>query len=356
MNTKKNAWTDKIGNHHQVGSIETSVIDDGPARGTRIAWVNTGSGLRFKVVIDRGLDITDTFYNQHSLAWLSHGGVTAPSPAANHGIEWLYSFGGGLLTTCGLDHIGGPESDEFGERGIHGRISNIPATLESIKQPDPISGDLEMSITAKVTESKVFGPHLELKRTISSTLGQPTVRIHDVVTNRGNTPAPHMFLYHCNFGWPLVDEDVDIVYKGKCKSRGSNIDNELFNDKHNYKKCQKPLEIHKGAGGSCGFVDVTPDGDGFCTVGLANQKLNMAMVMKYPKEQLPCLTNWQHWGTNEYVCALEPGTNPPLGQAHERKEGNLIQIESGQNKTYDLEITVLRDKKQMDAFIQTASK
>ena len=52
-------WQDKVGNYTQIGGIETSVLDNGPGRGTRIAWVNTGSGLRYRVIIDRGLDIAD---------------------------------------------------------------------------------------------------------------------------------------------------------------------------------------------------------------------------------------------------------------------------------------------------------
>ncbi|KPL20644.1 MAG: hypothetical protein AMJ75_11500, partial [Phycisphaerae bacterium SM1_79] len=61
----KFSWRNKVGNHLQIGGIETSVLDNGPGRGTRIAWVNTGAGLRYKVVIERGLDIADAFYNRH---------------------------------------------------------------------------------------------------------------------------------------------------------------------------------------------------------------------------------------------------------------------------------------------------
>ena len=61
-------WQNKIINPAQIGGIETSVLDNGPAAGTRIAWINTGSGLRYKVVIDRGMDIADVFFNQYSLA------------------------------------------------------------------------------------------------------------------------------------------------------------------------------------------------------------------------------------------------------------------------------------------------
>jgi len=139
-------WQNKVNNHAQIGGIETSVLDNGLAKGTRIAWVNTGTGLRYKVVIDRALDIVDAFYNQYSLAWLSHAGLTSPRPDANRGLEWLYSFGGGLLTTCGLTHVGGPETDEFGERGLHGRISNLPGRVESIVQPDLSAGKLQMRL------------------------------------------------------------------------------------------------------------------------------------------------------------------------------------------------------------------
>ena len=73
-------WSDKVSNVAQVGGIETSVLDNGLGRGVRIAWFNTGSGLRFKVVIDRAMDIADAFFNQYSIAWLSHPGVMAPQP------------------------------------------------------------------------------------------------------------------------------------------------------------------------------------------------------------------------------------------------------------------------------------
>ena len=69
-------------NPSQLGGIETSVLDDGPGRGVRIAWVNTGGGRRYKVVIDRGLDIADAEFKGQSLTWHSLTGVTAPSRAA----------------------------------------------------------------------------------------------------------------------------------------------------------------------------------------------------------------------------------------------------------------------------------
>jgi len=349
-------WHNKVGNYAQIGGIETSVLDNGLGKGTRVAWVNTGSGLRYKVVVDRGLDIVDAFYNQYSLAWLSYAGVTAPRPDANRGLEWLYSFAGGLLTTCGLTHVGGPETDEFGERGLHGRISNIPARLESVVQPNLLTGKMEMSVTGVVKESRVFGPNLELRRTISGKLGEPVIRIHDVVTNAGNTPAPHMMLYHCNFGWPLADEGTEIVWKGKCVSRGLDMDNAVFNSGHNFRRCSKPIDSHRGGGEACGFIDVAADKEGICTIGLYNRRLGLALVMKYKKKQLPCLANWQHWGPGEYATALEPGTNPPVGQKKARERKELIHIAPGKSRTYELEMKVLTDKKSISQFLKTAGQ
>jgi hypothetical protein len=60
------------------------------------------------------MDIADAFFNQHSLTWLSHLGIRQPELFSNTGIAWLKTFAGGLLVTCGLTHIGGPEKDEYG--------------------------------------------------------------------------------------------------------------------------------------------------------------------------------------------------------------------------------------------------
>jgi hypothetical protein len=283
------------------------------------------------VVIDRACDIADAFFNQHSLCWHSHGGITAPSPDKKPGLEWLYTFFGGLLTTCGLSHIGEPNS----ENGLHGRISNIPAELVSVVQPDIHNGNLDMSITAVMKETRVFGPSLELRRTISSTLGAAAIKICDVVTNRANIPSLLKLLYHCNFGWPLVDEGAEILYNGKCTSFGRDGDNKIFNKKHNYKKIPAPLEIHRGLGESCAFIDVKPDKNGICTTGILNSKIGIAAMIKFRKKQLPYLTNWQHFGPGEYVTALEPGTNLPFDQGEKK-----IFLKPGQSKTFELEFEI----------------
>ena len=71
----------KFINPAQVAGIESYIINDGPGAGVRALVANTGGGLRYRVLVDRGLDIDQAFFNQHSLAFLTHGGVTSPNRA-----------------------------------------------------------------------------------------------------------------------------------------------------------------------------------------------------------------------------------------------------------------------------------
>jgi len=353
---KKSLWKDKISNNMQLGGIETSILDNGLGKGVRIAWINTGTGLRYKVVLDRGMDIADAFFNAHSLAWISHAGVTSPQPFSNKGIDWLRTFGGGLLTTCGLSHVGGPESDEFGNRGLHGNASNIPAEITSIIQPDPLNGNMEMSITGIIRETTCFGPSMEMKRTISGVLGEPVIKIRDEITNLGNSPAPHMLLYHLNCGWPLIDVGTAIVWKGNWNSMDNDPKNRIFNSNNDYKKCPAPMDAHAGFGEDVAFIDPTADAGGNCECGFVNQKLGIGISLTFNKIQLPWLINWQHWGKGEYVTALEPATNPPIGQSGARKNGTLIQIQPKEKRIYDLEIRALNQPEDLEKLLKVNKK
>jgi len=290
------------------------------------------------------MDIAEAFYNQHSLAWLSHLGVTPPQPFSNSGTNWLKTFGGGLLTTCGLDHVGGTEVDSFGERGLHGQISNTPAEIESISQPDILTGKMEMSIRGKMKQTQIFGPSYELIRTISGRIGVPEIIIQDEIRNVGNEPIPLMMLYHINFGWPLVDEGTEILWNGSWISREGEAAAKIFREGNNFRKCPALRPDHTGSGEEAAFISPITDHNGFCTCGLYNSKIGLAVEVKFDKNQLPWLINWQHWGEREYVTALEPATNPPTGQASARRESSLMFLEPGACKKIDLTLTVLDDR------------
>lgn len=331
------SWSGKISNHKQLGGIETSVLDNGVGRGVRIAWIDTGTGFRYKIVLDRAMDIAEAFYNEHSLAWISHKGVTGPQPMSLHGADWLRNFGGGLLATCGLDHVGGPEQDAYGTRGVHGEISNIAAEIIAIKQPNIAAGDMTMSITGIIRQHTIFGPCLTLKRTLSGTVGEANLQLHDEIINEGNQSVPFMILYHFNFGWPLVDEGTEIIWKGKYKV----ATDPAITIHHAIKKCPQPLDLHLGSGESLIFIEPESINGEEILCGLWNAKKAFGVQISFNKSELPCLTNWQHFATNEYVTGIEPGTHLPIGQKAARASNTLLFLKPGEIKNIHLQLRVI---------------
>lgn len=334
------SWKNKVSHAAQVGGIETAILDNGPGRASRIAWINTGSGLRLKVVPDRALDITEAFINAYSLAWISHQSTVPPLRSANQGVEWLRAFGGGLMTTCGLDHVGGPEQNSSGTRGLHGEISNIPAEIISVVQPNLEDEEPTMSITGRMLQSTVFGPHLQLTRTISARLGHSGFEVHDTVRNLGNQATPHMLLYHLNFGWPLVDQGTKILWEGSWESRDSDMDRKIFNLNNDFKTCPDVLDAHRGGGEAAVFIDPQVNGNDSYQFGLFNPSLGLEVLVTARKSQLPALTNWQHFGHREYVLGLEPGTNYPIGQSAAQEQGKLLLAQPGESYEYHLKFSV----------------
>ena len=136
-----------------------------------------------------------------------------------------------------------------------------------------------MQITGRIRQMQIFGPSLELRRTISGTLGQPLLRIRDEVINRGNTPAPHMLLYHFNFGWPLVDEGTDLIWQGATVSRDGDPENRIFRPGHNYRQVPAPMPEHLGSGEDAAIIDIAADAAGQCTCGLHNARLGLALAL-----------------------------------------------------------------------------
>jgi hypothetical protein len=160
-----------------------------------------------------------------------------------------------------------------------------------------------------------------------------------------------MILYHCNFGWPLVDEGSLICWQGDWKPRYAEGPHGIFREGQDFRKAPAPLDAHSGFGEESAVIDPVADASDLCTCGISNTHIGIAVVLRFFKKQLPSLTNWQHWGRNEYVTGLEPGTNAPMGQAKARQLGELIQLAPGETRSYDLELRVLSEPEETAAFL-----
>ncbi|NIM04338.1 MAG: DUF4432 family protein, partial [Armatimonadetes bacterium] len=156
----------------QVAGVRLATLEEGTSQGVKVADVHTGSGLNFTVALSRAMDIYAADYCGRALAWLSPVGLAAPAFYEPEGLGWLRTFGGGLLTTCGLTYLGAPDVDEGEALGLHGRISNLPASRVCVSE-EWAGEDYEMSIAGEVTEAvPVAGEFMRLRRKITARMGE----------------------------------------------------------------------------------------------------------------------------------------------------------------------------------------
>lgn len=336
----------KFENVHQLGGIRTGTLDP---HGARVAFVDTGSGLRFTVALDRGGDIIDASYNQFGLAYLTPNGLLPPSPAYAVGNEWLAGWAGGLVTTCGPHYIGGVRVEDGVQTSLHGSYSQQAAMVETLRQPDPRSGQLDMELGMVVRAARFYGPHFEIRRRIRCTLGEPAITIEDEVTNRGDTRVAHHWLYHCNFGYPLLDRGARFIYCGPAEywiippPPGEDIVQPLSAAAMNrLKRVPDPLAEHVGSVERGLIVEPPADRAGLAHIGIINPALKLGIELSYPAKSLPRVANWQHFGPHGcYASALEPFSGSLLGSARDHHPLARPHLDSGASRCYQLRLRVL---------------
>ena len=343
----------RVGDISQIGGVQSIELNDGSARGIRAAAFKTGTGLNFRVLLDRGLDISAADFCGKPLCWRSAAGEVTPAFYEPEGLGWLRSFCGGLMVTCGLTHIGAPDVDEGKALGLHDRISHIPAQNVHI-DGDWDGDDYVMWVQGKVRQTAVFQENLVLQRKIWTRLGENRIFIDDVVENAGYDAAEHMMLYHINGGFPVVDSGTEMIAPFvKTHPR----DSEAEKDREKFFQFQEPTPGFKER---VYYHDVAQDEHGYVYSALVNKTFNngqgFGLYIKYIKEQLPVLVEWKMNGQGVYVVGMEPATNLANGRSIERKEGRLKYLEPGQSRTYNLEIGVLNGAEEiaeLEARIQT---
>lgn len=315
----------RVGSLDQIARVDSFIEADGPARGSRRLRVVNGGGLEFDVHPDRGLDIGAASYQGLPLAWLSSTGVTAPGFYDPVGRGWLRTFGGGLVTTCGLDNFGPPADDEVGVAGMHGRVGHIPARLTRAEAtPDRVV------IAGTVRQTAVFAENLAMRREISSEVGSSTLTISDTVTNEGASPSPLMVLYHVNLGWPLLDDGTTLDIPAASVAPRDEDAQAGFESKYvigaPVAGFREQVYIHEA--GAQRYARVT------------NPALGLELTLRY-SETLPALFEWKMSATGHYVLGLEPANTPEInGRAVARAHGRLPIIEPGESIAYQVSIEV----------------
>lgn len=325
-----------VGDLSQIAGARLYRLAEGFEEGTLAADVYTGSGLEFTVLPSRGMDVTRASFRGIPLAWTSAQTSRHPAYYEPEGLGWLRSFPGGLMTTCGLSWMGAPDEDGGQPLGLHGRISNTPATAVRASA-DWEREDYVISVEGCLREAVVFGENLLMKRRIRTTLGSCSFTVEDEVVNEGFERAPLMLLYHCNVGFPVVADGALVVVPARetCPR-----DAEAADGLESWSRLHGPKPGYRE---KVYFHTVEPGPDGTATAAVVNPTLGsgLAVFVRYRPEQLPCFVQWKMLGAGTYVVGLEPGNALVLGRSKEREAGRLQTLEPGEERRFTLEIGVL---------------
>jgi hypothetical protein len=340
----------RVGRLEQVAGVRLSVLGDGVERGVRVLEFRTGTGFEFDVLVDRALDVGRCEFRGRALAWLSPTGVVGPWYAEPMGMGWFRSWGGGMLVTCGLDHtlLGGvDDARQFHqpvrpteEYGLHGRIGFAPARLTGYGER--WEGD-ECVLFAEgvVRQAVVFGEALELRRRIEARVGESRFQVHDEVVNVGFDPTTHMFLYHVNAGWPVVDAGAEYLVPA------DPVAPTAPSSTVGYRELRAPA---RGVEEECYEHVVTAEPAGTVPVAVVNRRQGLGVYEVHRREQFPFHTMWRMLGEGTYAVAMEPTTNRDAGRFDARERGELAILDAGERRPYEIEIGVLHGDDAIDRF------
>lgn len=325
---------ERVGDISQLCDAVLYSFEDGKGRGLRAISVRN-SVLNYTILADRGLDIFTIDYKGIPVSYVSKTGITSPAYYESRGYEWLRTFYGGALLTCGLTHAGVPEE----ERGLHGRISNSHCEDLSINKYWQADRYI-VEVSGTVREAVVFGEHLKMRRKIVTELGANWIRIETEIENNSFERTPLMVLYHMNFGFPVLSADSELVAPFE---ESVPRDEEAEKDGMNFVRFQGPTAGYKERV----FFHKLKRVEGSKTfTAIVNKNFEnriLGVVVKWDLEQMPYLTEWKMMGQGDYVLGIEPGNCYPVGRKGAERRGELQYIEPLEKRKFDLEISIFDD-------------
>ena len=284
----------KIGHLDQV-----ALVSERPALDVRVL-----GGIDLRLHPERGLDIGAAWFRGTPLAWIA---PTGEGGAERRG--WRESWGGGLVTTCGLDNVGAP-SEGY---GLHG-------TYMFLRAEEVRTSRSQDAIVCRATVQDPRG--LRVERTIRTSVGEGRLELVDRTVNLGDVELEAPLLYHINLGWPLWDVgsrvDTNAV---EVKARDADAAPYDWREAPNV-VTEKPERVWEHVGATRATV--------------SNDRLGLRVAIE---SDLPRLWQWVDPNPGIYVLGLEPANCSVLGRAYDRAAGRLPYLSPGSERTASLVLT-----------------
>lgn len=323
-----------IGHPSQLFGVTPFTYADGKAKGVRALEVRNGSGLEFKVLVDRGMDVSSLTWKGTNLSYLSKCGIVAPEYFRGQGFDFLDSFFVGFLTTCGLRHIGAPCTVDGEDFGLHGTISNTPA--EDVCASVDSSGDIQaIKIKGVVRDGRIFKQNLLLEREYIVPVMGKGFTIRNRVRNLGFKPEAFMLMLHINFGYPLLSGEAELRLPSLSVEPRDEDARKGFGT---YIKMEEPQDRYPE---QVFFHTLEGDDDGRTTVSLVNPNLGFGVALHYNLKDFPYLTQWKQFENGDYVLGLEPASCKMIGRKAHSEAGTLDYLEAGDCRDFDIDVEII---------------
>ena len=336
----------------QFAGVQLYTLGDGVERGIRCIEFRTGTGLLFKVLVDRAFDVGPCEFRGAAIGWHSPAGFRHPGLHEQNdegGLSWLRSFSG-LIVTGGLDHTLFMDSDpaehyhyihrKTVDSALHGRIATIPGQLSGYGETWQ-GDDCTLWCEGVVRQATVFGEDLHLIRRIEAKVGISGFTLIDRVVNHGFYRTPHMFLYHINLGYPVLDSGSRFVAPIRhtiwashaAEPRRQEVGYRLQSaPRHDFHEQVYEHAMAADAEGRVPVALVNPDFDGGRGLGF---------LVEINRGEFPALFQWQNYQEGHYAMGIEPSTNHVLGKPFAKRRGELIWLEHGEERRYTTRFEVL---------------
>ena len=321
-----------IGHPAQLCSIRTVTLSEGRARGTRVIEVATAGGLSLDVLPDTGLDLGQCRFMGKNMSWMSKNGYDSPAVFHPFETDFVNTFPGGLLYTCGLRSAGPANRDGEEWHPLHGRYHSLSAEQVSAE----IAGN-EIVIRGVVRESALFGHVLENRRTIRIPVSGASVTVRDEITNLSHRDEEYMQIYHCNFGYPLLSEKARLILPEERET----VPRTEFAKSGLDRACEFDPPV-PGEEERVFFQKMRRD----FRAKLVNPVLKTHMTMTWSGDTLPILSQWRSMAAGDYVLGLEPTNCYIMGRHDERENGTLPVLKAFETITHTVTIFFEEENKE----------
>ncbi len=267
----------KLGNIKQILSAYDVVFTSGAESGKNCVLVHTDN-LEVLFNKDNALDISWVKYKGKNISFLSKNGLNG-----NAG-SFAERFEGGFLYTCGMDNVSSCVED----KPIHGSLHYRKASDVYHREENG-----KIVVGGKIRQTGLFSSDLVLER--KYTVCENEIEIEDTVINEGYVDDKYVLLYHINFGYPFLDEEMKIEMP-IIKSEG------LTDFARSRKELQLKITPPIDGGDEEVFYNNLEEG----CVGLKSEKLGIKCELRYDIANFPVTLQWKSMISGDFALGIEP--------------------------------------------------